>query len=175
MSKPVAEKYVGEILMETKDVPAKFWDFVITDKGFRLIFFSKPSLFEIVIMILVWLLIFWGAVVSGFDRFATESLLLLVVGIYILNRYRIKKRWEKLLQTPLEKKLYSNKQNVHIQKDDVRRIIYQKKAIIIATKKDTYRLRYFESLGKIYKFGIDPFERRKEKEEEEEFLSSCFT
>jgi hypothetical protein len=163
MSERSAEKYIGEILMETKEFPAKLWDVVITDQGFHLVFFMKPSIFEIIVMVSVWFLIFWGAIVAGGDRFAGAYLLLLVVAVYALNRYRIQNRWKKLLRIPFEKKLDSDKRNIHIPKKEIRKIVRMKNSIIIATNEKTYRLRYFENLKKRYKNGINPFEKRIEK------------
>lgn len=160
MSEHVKERYVGEILMQTKEVPAKLWDVLITDQGFHMIYFLKSSVFEIFVMILVWFFTFWGAAFAGFDRFAGASLLLLVVAIYILNRYRIRNRWKRYLQMPFHKKLFSNQRNIHIPKKDIQRIVLLNKALIFATKGKTYRLKYFENLHKQYKNGIDPFEKR---------------
>ena len=168
MGENVRERYIGEILMQTKEVPAKLWDLIITDKGFHLIYFLKSSFFEIVVMLFVWFFIFLGAAIIGFDRFAAPSLLLLVVAIYILNRYRIRSRWAKMLQLPLDKKLLSSLQNIHIPRDDVRQIVTMKKSLIIATNGKTYRLKYFENLHKQYKCGIDPFEKRREDRKTEQ-------
>jgi hypothetical protein len=102
------EKYIGEILMQTKTQPARLWNFVVTDQGFHLVFFLKSSLFEVIAMLWVWFFILWGALFARMDRFFVPSLLLLVVAIYGLNRYRIQSRWKQLLQIPFEKKLYSD-------------------------------------------------------------------
>jgi len=96
MEANVQENYIGEILMQTKTLPAKLWDFVITDKGFHLVFFLKPSPFEVIIMLWAWFFILWAALYTGMDRFIIPSLFLLVVAIYGLNRYRIQNRWKNL-------------------------------------------------------------------------------
>lgn len=160
MSERAAERYIGEILMKTKEFPAKLWDFIITDQGFHLVFFLKSSIFEIVVMLLVWLLIFWGAIVAGGDRFAGVYLLLLVVLVYVLNRFRIRNRWKKMLQIPFEKRLHSDKRNIHIPKKEIQRIVQMKNALIITTNGKTYRLSYFENLKTHYKNGIDPFGKK---------------
>lgn len=150
--------------MQTKEFPAKLWNFIITDKGVHLVFFLKSSVFEITVMLLVWFFIFWGAIVAVGERFAVVYLLLIVVAIYVLNRYRIQYRWKKMLQLPFEKKLNSNKQNIYIPKQEIQKIVKMKNALILSTNKKTYRLQYFESLKKHYKKGRDPFEKTIEKE-----------
>lgn len=154
------EKYIGEMLMATINLPGKLLSLLITNRGLHFIFFKNIPFFEIAVLILVWLCIFLGAILTGFNKFAVFSLILLIISlIYILDQNRIQNQWTKFVKMNVKEKIHSNSINVHLKKDDILNICLENDILIISTNNKTFRFNYYNDGYGFYKNGADPFQK----------------
>lgn len=176
--KSSVEKFIGEMLMQTKSLSSKFWNILVTDKGVHFISFHYLPIFEIIILVLIWLSIFLVMIFSGLNQIALlTSLLLLIAIIYILDKHKIRNRWEKFQKMSLKEKIFSSPKNIHHKKEDIRKVFADKETVIISTNTKMYKFFYYEDGVAYYRNGIDPFQRddaRKTADKRELILEKLF-